>query len=199
MPLSIVTFLTDYGSTDGYVGAMKGAVLGVNPEANIVDVTHDVPAQDVAHAAFVLGSVWPFFPPDTIHVAVVDPGVGTSRRALVVVTPHGTFVVPDNGLLTYRAEVASGIDAGSAAGFMEPYVTPLPSGWSAWELTEPDYWRGEVSDTFHGRDVFGPVAAHLSLGVEPERLGPSSRGDRVPAGLRRRCRGTGPSTGGPCS
>ena len=177
MPSSIVTLLTDYGSTDGYVGAMKGAVLGVNPEARIVDVTHDVPAQDVAHAAFVLGSVCPFFSPDTIHVAVVDPGVGTSRRALVVVTPHGTFVVPDNGLLTYRAEdhlraeVASGIDAGVAAGFMEPYVTPLPSGWSAWELTEPDYWRGEVSDTFHGRDVFGPVAAHLSLGVEPERLG----------------------------
>ena len=177
MPSSIVTLLTDYGSTDGYVGAMKGAILGVNPGVNIVDLTHDVPAQDIGHAAFVLGSVWPFFPPETIHVAVVDPGVGTSRRALVVATPHGRFVVPDNGLLTYRAEdhlraeAASGGDAGAAAGFMEPYVTTLPAGWSAWELTEPDYWRGEVSDTFHGRDVFGPVAAHLSLGVAPERMG----------------------------
>ena len=156
---------------------MKGAVLGVNPEANIVDITHETPSRDVGHAAFVLGSTCPFFSPETIHVAVVDPGVGTSRRALVVVTPHGRFVVPDNGLLTYlaehhlRAEAASGVGPGVAAAFMEPYVTTLPAGWSAWELTEPAYWRGQVSDTFHGRDVFGPVAAHLSLGVEPRRMG----------------------------
>ena len=177
MSSPIVTLLTDYGSTDGYVGAMKGAILDVNPEANIVDVTHDAPPQDIGHAAFVLGTVWPFFPPDTIHVAVVDPGVGTARRALVVATTHGRFVVPDNGLLTYvaeehlRAQAAADNDDGEAAGFMEPYVTALPAGWSAWELTEPAWWRGEVSDTFHGRDVFGPVAAHLSLGVEPHRMG----------------------------
>ena len=177
MPSSIVTLLTDYGSTDGYVGTMKGAILGVNPEANIVDVTHETPAQDIGHAAFVLGTACPFFPRETVHVAVVDPGVGTSRRALVVVTPHGRFVVPDNGLLTYlaedrlRAEFASGNDACASAGFMEPYATTLPAGWSAWELTEPAWWLAEVSDTFHGRDVLGPVAAHLSLGVEPDRMG----------------------------
>ena len=177
MPASIVTLLTDYGSADGYVGAMKGAILDVDPGAKIVDITHETPAQDIGHAAFVLGSAYAFFPPDAIHVAVVDPGVGTSRRALVVATPRGRFVVPDNGLLTYvagehlRAVAAEGDDSGAAVGFMEPYVTTLPAGWSVWELTEPAYWRDEVSDTFHGRDVFGPVAAHLSLGVEPERMG----------------------------
>ena len=177
MSASIVTLLTDYGSADGYVGAMKGAILGVNPKAGIVDITHETPAQDIAHAAFVLASAYAFFPPDSIHVAVVDPGVGTSRRALVAATPHGRFVAPDNGLLTYvaeehlRAVAAEGDDSGAAAGFMEPYVTTLPAGWSAWELTEPAYWRDEVSDTFHGRDVFGPVAGHLSLGVAPERMG----------------------------
>ena len=177
MPSSTVTLLTDFGSADGYAGAMKGAVLGVNPEANIVDITHETPSRDVGHAAFVLGSTCPFFSPETIHVAVVDPGVGTWRRALVVVTPHGRFVLPDNGLLTYlaehhlRAEAASGVGPGVAAAFMEPYVTTLPAAWSAWELTEPAWWRGRVSDTFHGRDVFGPVAAHLSLAVEPERMG----------------------------
>ena len=156
---------------------MKGAIFAVNPEAKIVDVTHETPAQDIGHAAFVLGTTSPFFPADAIHVAVVDPGVGTSRRALVVETPHGRFVVPDNGLLTYVAEVhlrsrmAAGDDAGAPAGFMEPYATTLPPGWSAWELSEPAYRRPEVSDTFHGRDIFGPAAAHLSLGVEPDRMG----------------------------
>ena len=178
MSASIVTLLTDYGSADGYVGAMKGAILGINPEARIVDVTHETPAQDIGHAAFVLGTTSPFFPPEAIHVAVVDPGVGTSRRALLVATPHGRFVVPDNGLLTYVAEAhprsptAPGDEAGGTVGFMEPYVAALPAGWSAWELTEPAYWRPEVSDTFHGRDVFGPAAAHLSLGVEPAKMGP---------------------------
>jgi S-adenosylmethionine hydrolase len=177
MSSSTVTLVTDFGSRDGYVGAMKGVILGINPAARVVDITHDVPAQDIGHAAFVLGTTCPYFPPDTVHVAVVDPGVGTSRRALLVVTPGGRFVVPDNGLLTYVAEphlralAKTGATLRTGAGFMEPFTATLPSGWSAWELTESTYWRSTVSDTFHGRDVFSPVAAHLSLGVKPDSLG----------------------------
>ena len=120
MSASIVTLLTDYGSADGYVGPMKGAILDVDPEAKIVDITHETPAQDIGHAAFVLGSAYAFFPPDAIQVAVVDPGVGISRRALVAETLRGRFVVPDNGLLTYaaeehlRASAAAGDDPGAA-------------------------------------------------------------------------------------
>lgn len=136
-----------------------------------------MPAQDIGHAAFVLGTTCTYFPPDTVHVAVVDPGVGTSRRALLVVTPGGKFVVPDNGLLTYvvelhlRALAKTGATLRTGVGFMEPFTATLPSGWSVWDLTESTYWRSTVSDTFHGRDVFSPVAAHLSLGVNPDSLG----------------------------
>lgn len=168
----MITLTTDFGTRDWYVGAMKGAALAVNPEASIVDVTHDVPPQDVAHAAFVLANAYSTFASDTVHVVVVDPGVGTSRRPIVVVTPNGRFIGPDNGLLTYiLAELDGWTVTGSDESFMSPKSTSLPAGCSAYELNRPNYWRRPVSSTFHGRDVFAPSAAHLDLSVPLEDMG----------------------------
>ena len=175
--MPIVTLTTDFGLEDGYVGAMKGAVLSVNPRAVIVDVTHHVPPQDIARGAFVLDSAYRYFPGDTVHVAVVDPGVGTQRRALVVDTPEGRFLAPDNGLLTYvlTSRLQPGALHSSPTSqpgkLFEPVIGPLPEGCRAYTLTRPEYWRHPVSDTFHGRDIFAPVAAHLSLRVAPTELG----------------------------
>jgi S-adenosylmethionine hydrolase len=99
-PLPIITLTTDFGLSDYYVGAMKGVVLSVNPAARIIDITHDIPPRQVEQAAFISGAAWPYFPPGCVHVAVVDPGVGTSRRALALQTPWGWFVGPDNGVLS---------------------------------------------------------------------------------------------------
>ncbi len=168
----MITLTTDFGTRDWYVGAMKGAALTINPNANIVDVTHDVPPQDIIHAAFVLANVNRTFPSDTVHVAVVDPGVGTSRRPLLVVTPNGRFVSPDNGLVTYvLAELGGWKAEGTDESFMSPTTAGLPDDCAAHELKRPEYWRHPVSSTFHGRDVFAPSAAHLDLGVSPDDMG----------------------------
>ena len=156
---------------------MKGVLLSVSRDATIVDITHDIPPQDIAHAAFVIATVAPYFPADTIHVCVVDPGVGTARTALIVETPSGRFIAPDNGLLTYV--LAGQADAGrmsrlanaAGAGFLRPFVAPVPPGCTAYELTRSEYWRHPVSDTFHGRDIFAPVAAHVARGVRSQDLG----------------------------
>lgn len=145
----MITLTTDFGP-GAYAGAMRGAILAVHPEARIVDVTHDVPRHDVRAGAFILERVLPLFPP-AVHVAVVDPGVGTARRGLVIETPRGTLVGPDNGLLMPAARAL-----GAA---------------SVYELTERSLWRSWVSRTFHGRDVFGPVAAHIDKGVPAGRAG----------------------------
>ena len=180
MPSAIITLTTDFGASDGYVGAMKGVILGVNPQASIVDLTHNVPAQDIAHGAFVLGATCRYFPRDAVHVCVVDPEVGTSRRALLLVTPTGTFVAPDNGLLTYvLLDPASSDFAGSGPGadveFKSPFTVDVPDGCTAYSLTRSEYWRHPVSDTFHGRDIFAPIAAHLSAGVPVGQLGEETR------------------------
>ena len=166
MPGPFITLLTDFGLADPYVGVMKGVILGINPSATLVDLTHDVPPQDVLQGAFLLGTSWRSFPPRTIHVAVVDPGVGSDRKALLVQGPEHAFLAPDNGLLSFvlpEEEVATVP--------FKPHVGPVPAGFSAYTLTNPKYWRHPVSATFHGRDIFAPVAAHLSLGVPPEELG----------------------------
>lgn len=151
--MSIVTLTTDFGTADEYVGVMKGVILSIAPHARLVDLSHQVPPQDVRRAAFLLYAAVPFFPPDTVHLAVVDPGVGTQRRAVAVSTPLGTFVGPDNGLFWY-------------------VLSQTPT-WRAVELADPAYRLPLVSHTFHGRDVFAPAAAHLARGVHLERLGPS--------------------------
>lgn len=145
-----IALMTDFGTRDHFVAAMKGVILSINADALIVDITHEVPPQDVRAAAFLLAACYEEFPVGTIFVAVVDPGVGSDRRAILAESSGYRFIAPDNGLLSL-------IGAG-----------PL----SVRELTVEKYFRHPVSRTFHGRDIFSPVAAHLSNGVDPERFGP---------------------------
>ncbi|MGQ9493363.1 MAG: SAM hydrolase/SAM-dependent halogenase family protein [Anaerolineae bacterium] len=149
--MSIITLLSDFGTADGYAGVMHGVILSINPEAVVVDISHDIAPQDIHTAAFVLSTVYPYFPADTIHVIIVDPGVGSARRALAVRTASGMFVAPDNGVLSYV--------------FARETVSEVV------HLTNARYWLSPLSDTFHGRDLFAPVAAHLSLGVSLNNLG----------------------------
>ena len=156
----IVTLTTDFGLADGYVAAMKGAILRVAPQAHLVDVSHQVEPQDVMGAAFVLAQALPHFPDGAVHLVVVDPGVGTSRRAVAarVTRPDGayTFVGPDNGVLALLLN-----DPGAGGGAVE-----------AVELDRPEAWgRPDPCATFHGRDVFGPVAARLALGAVLSSVG----------------------------
>jgi S-adenosylmethionine hydrolase len=148
----IVTLLTDFGTADYFVGAMKGAVLASNPLARVVDITHEVPPYDVEAGAFTLRAAFETFPEGTVHVAVVDPGVGSARRAVVVEGRGHTFVGPDNGIFGHVFE----------------RVRPC----RVFHLTNASYFRREVSPTFHGRDIFAPVAGALSRGVSAEELGP---------------------------
>jgi hypothetical protein len=160
-----IVFTTDFGLVDPYVGIIKGVVLGINPGAALIDLTHQVSPQNVRQAAFVLGYSAGFFPPGSVHVVVVDPQVGTPRRALLLVTPRARFVAPDNGVLSYVVRdylVSPPQQAGRVR---------IPQGLAAYSLTNPEYWLHPLSHTFHGRDIFAPVAAHLSLGISPESLG----------------------------
>ncbi len=175
MARPIITLTTDFGGADIYVGAMKGVILGINPDAAIVDLTHEVPPQDVRAGAYALDAAWDAFPPGTVHVAVVDPGVGTDRLPIVARGPSGTFVGPDNGTLSYvlaRCDVARGGGPRPEGAPFVPASVGLPDGWTAFHLTERGYWREPVRSTFHGRDIFAPVAAHLSAGLAPSALGP---------------------------
>ena len=164
----IITLTTDFGLGDGYVAAMKGVILTVNPQATIVDVTHQVPPQDVLHGAYILSTAYSFFPKGSIHVAVVDPGVGSARRAVAVAGAGHYFVGPDNGVLSLALESGRV----SRPQVSESVEAPLPSGYVAVELTESRFHLPRVSSTFHGRDIFAPVAAHLSEGIPIEELGP---------------------------
>ena len=148
----LITLLTDFGTRDHFVGTMKGVILSINPEARIVDISHDISPGDIRAAAFVLAQAYPYFPPGTIHVVVVDPGVGSSRRAIAARTPNGYFIAPDNGVLAWVFSCHRDCDVVA--------------------LTQPRFHRPHVSRTFHGRDIFCPVAAHLSRGVPFEELGP---------------------------
>jgi S-adenosylmethionine hydrolase len=147
----IVTLLTDFGTSDYFVAAMKGVILSLEPRATLVDVTHEIPPQDVRAGAFTLLAVYRDFPPGTVHLAVVDPGVGSERRPVVVSAGGRSFVGPDNGLFGHVYEA-------------EP-------GARVYHLTEERFFRAPVSATFHGRDVFAPVAGALASGVAPAELG----------------------------
>ena len=163
----MLVFTTDFGLADSYAGVMKGVALGINSALQFIDLTHQIAPQNVAQGAFLLGVSYRYFPADAIHVAVVDPGVGTSRRPILLQTPHGSFVAPDNGLLS-RVLSEYLPDPPTHPGTVE--LTPAPA-LRAFHLTNQDYWQHPVSSTFHGRDIFTPVAAHLSLGIAPESLG----------------------------
>ncbi len=146
-----ITLITDFGLEDGHVGAMKGVIRSIAPETTIVDISHFVPPQDIRRAAYVLFTAYPYYPTGTVHVVVVDPGVGTERRAIALQTPIAYFVAPDNGVLSYVLDRE----------MVEAVV----------QLTNPKYWYHPVSDVFHGRDIFGPVSAHLARGVPLQSLG----------------------------
>jgi len=149
--MDIITLTTDFGLYDPYVGAMKGSILNINPRVTIVDICHTIEPQNIAQAAFILSTTYHYFPEGTIHVVVVDPEVGTERNAILLTTPSAFFLAPDNGVLSYIVEEATEVEAIA--------------------LTNPHFWHFPVSATFHGRDIFAPVAAHLSLGTPPHEFG----------------------------
>ena len=163
----VVTLTTDFGLTDAYVAIMKGVILGINPEAKLVDICHTIKPQNINQAAFVLSTAYPFFPEGTIHTVVVDPGVGTERRAIILKTPKAYFVAPDNGVLSYVVD-QSATDSVEGGTSQQKELGP---GLEAVAITKPEFWRSPVSSTFHGRDIFAPVAAHLSLGLTPTEFG----------------------------
>ena len=166
-----ITLTTDFGFTDACVAAMKGVILDINPEARLVDICHSIKPQNVAQAAFILSTAYRYFPKKTIHLVVVDPGVGTERRAIILRTQQGSFVAPDNGVLSYviqqslvelvvkkgRLSLKGGIKPGESIEVVH--------------ITNPRFWKSPVSPTFHGRDIFAPVAAALSLGFQPIEFG----------------------------
>ena len=162
-----IVLLTDFGLSDAYVGMMRGVIADINPSAHVIDLTHGIGPQNIHHGTAVLADSCRYFPPGSIFVAVVDPGVGTDRAAILLETPDARFVAPDNGLLTLvcRQYDPSFGDTDTPGNFV------IPDNCRAWRLTNPDCWRHPVSSTFHGRDVFAPVAAHLSLGAAPDLLG----------------------------
>ena len=150
--MKVVTLLTDFGNADYFVAAVKGVILTINPLVSIVDITHEIPPQDIEAGAFTLLSCYRDFPAGTIHVGVVDPGVGSTRRPIVVSAGSHYFVGPDNGLFSY--------------------VLDREPSHQTFHVTASKYFRETPSTTFHGRDIFAPVAAALSKGLKPAKLGP---------------------------
>ena len=169
----LISLTSDFGSSEEWVGAMKGVILSINPAALIVDISHDIPPYDIAKGAFVLAAVLPHLPVG-VHVAVVDPGVGTRRRAVVLQSGRGDLLIgPDNGLLLPAAERIGGVEV-------------------AYSLENESLFKKPVHPTFHGRDIFAPAAAHLSLGVSPQEAGPPlDEADLVPAPWGRAKEGEG--------
>ena len=151
----IICLITDFGVSDYFVGAMKGVILSINNDANIVDITHDIPPQNIAAADFTLRNCYKEFPNKSIFVAVIDPGVGSARKAVLVETENYYFIAPDNGLLSF--------------------IFNTEKHFRVYELTDERYFRHPVSGTFHGRDIFAPAAAHLSNGVPPNEFGAETR------------------------
>ena len=148
----LITLTTDFGGESPYVAAMKGVILGLNPRARLIDLSHQIPPQDVRYTSFFLRACIPYFPPEAIHVVVVDPGVGTERALLYVEIDRHRLLVPDNGCWN---------------GLIRPESRPP----TVFRLTERRFWRPTVSSIFHGRDILAPAAAHLTLGEDPRNLG----------------------------
>lgn len=147
----IITLTTDFGIDDHYAGSMKGVVLGINNEAVITDITHGIPKYDIFKAAYTLRSFYKYFPKGSIHVVVVDPGVGSERKPIIVQTEEGIFIGPDNGVFSFVLKESKSVNV--------------------FEITNSEFMLEDLSSTFHGRDIFAPVAAHLSLGVDIQDFG----------------------------
>lgn len=151
--MSIISLLSDFGGKDPYVAEMKAVILSINPQARIIDITHEIEKFDIRMGAYVLASAAPYFPQNTVHVAVVDPGVGTKRRPIIVETSRSLYVGPDNGLLMLAAH--------------KEHIKTV------YTIDNPEYMLSDVSKTFHGRDLFAPAAAHLTRGIKPSDFGSS--------------------------
>lgn len=149
----VVTLTTDFGIHDSYVGTMKGVILRIHPEVRLIDISHRINPQDILEASLVLDSAYRFFPAGAVHVAVVDPGVGGKRKPMILCAGEHYFVGPDNGIFTRVLEAESDV--------------------RAFEIREPAYLLPNICDTFHGRDIFSPVAAYLARGVDPASFGPA--------------------------
>lgn len=154
--MSVLSLLTDFGIQDGFIGVMKGVIWGIFPDVKIADISHQIQPQNILQGAITLWRAAPFFPEGSVHVAVVDPGVGTKRRAIAAQLGTQFYVAPDNGLLTPLIQDAK------SQGFFHNFV----------ELTNPNYWLSDISTTFHGRDIFAPVGAYLASGIKLEDFGP---------------------------
>ncbi len=150
MPNPLITLTTDFGLSDQFAGVMKGVIAGIAPRARIIDISHDIPVYSVTEAAFVIAEAWPYFPKGAIHVVVVDPGVGSSRRPILAQAGGHFFIGPDNGVLSMVFDTA-------------PHKVRI--------ISNPKLMRREISRTFHGRDVFAPAAAHLAKGAKPASFG----------------------------
>ncbi len=153
--MTLITLTTDFGERDGFVGIMKGVILSIFPQVQLIDLSHEVEPQNVRQAAYILQRAVPFFPAGSIHLTVVDPGVGTTRRPLAARLGDQFFVGPDNGVISLWLAQA------------EAQAAPV----EIVHLDRPEYWRLPLSNTFHGRDLFAPVAAHLARGVPLQELG----------------------------
>jgi S-adenosylmethionine hydrolase len=168
----VITLTTDFGTSDSYVASMKGAIFSVNPQAKIVDISHAIEPQSIRQASFILHTAWHYFPEGTIHIVVVDPGVGGHRRAVILKTPSALFVTPDNGTLSYILHELSDLSASHSYPVSDQVARRvMPEGCEAVSITNKEYWRHPVSSTFHGRDIFAPVAAHLSLDIPFREFG----------------------------
>ncbi len=150
--MKIITVLTDFGYQDPYVGIMKGVMLNINPDLNIVDISHNVPSFSIRHAAFSVFSYYKYFPEDTIHLIVVDPGVGSKRKAIGARIDNRYFILPDNGIITY--------------------IWYYGKEKEAYVIENEKYFLKPVSNTFHGRDIFSPAASYLSRGIALKEFGP---------------------------
>jgi len=149
--MSIITLLTDFGEDDEFVGVMKGVILGVNPSASIIDITHRIDPQDIVRAAYLVPSYYTFFPKGTVHIIVVDPGVGSDRPIIALEMAGHVFLAPDNGVLSFL------LDSG--------YIDSIVS------VDNQNYFLTPVSQTFHGRDIFAPAGAHISMGIDVGKIG----------------------------
>ena len=150
---TIITFTSDFGLDDGYVGIVKGSIKSINPTVEIIDLSHQIKPFDVRSAAWIIFNAYKFFPQNSIHLVVVDPAVGSSQRRILLTNGNYHFVGPDSGVFSYILNEGS-------------------DHWRSYQLTNPELFLKNVSSSFHARDIFGPVAAHLSKGVSPEKVGP---------------------------
>ncbi|MCM8765323.1 MAG: SAM-dependent chlorinase/fluorinase [Candidatus Omnitrophica bacterium] len=153
--MAVIVLLTDFGQSDEYVGVVKGVISGINPRAKIIDLCHDIPPQDITWANYLLGSAYKFFPKGTIFLCVVDPGVGTKRKIVILETKEYIFISPDNGLLTK--------------------VLEKEKSKKIVEVKDKRFFLKEISSTFHGRDIMAPVAGYISKGIDLERFGSEMR------------------------